>query len=208
MWPAFDVENIDESWARISPAILALIRSGYSSSAQVAAAYYQAFRSAERADGTPTVRVASLDERRVVRNLTLVGPIWTKTAIGRGAREVAETAFVRVSGEVTRHVLNGSRETLLRSIQADRQALGFARVTSGSPCYFCAALAGRGAVYSEASVGFRAHSHCSCSSEPVYSREATRPGRGREFAQLWNESTRGLSGQDAVRAFRQAYEGR
>ena len=61
---------------------------------------------------------------------------------------------------------------------------------------------------SSTSAGFQAHSHCGCGSRPVYSTDDPHSGRARELQQLWNESTRGRSGDDAVRAFRQAYEGR
>ena len=94
------------------------------------------------------------------------------------------------------------------AVEADRQALGYRRISGGDPCAFCAMLVARGGVYTEASAGFEAHSNCGCTGRPVYDRNDAHSERARELQQLWNESTRGRSGDDAVRAFRQAYEGR
>ena len=208
MWPLFDLADIDASWARLSPAILALVRSRHDLAAQRAAVFYETFRRAEDVPGSPTPRLARLDERKAVANLSLVGPIWTKTSIARGLADPLGTAFVRVSGEVSRMVLNGDRDTIVESVAADEQALGYRRISDGDPCPFCAMLVARGGVYTETSAGFQAHSHCGCGSRPVYSTDDPHSGRARELQQLWNESTRGRSGDDAIRAFRQAYEGR
>jgi hypothetical protein len=48
-------------------------------------------------------------------------------------------------------------------------------------------------------------SNCACTAEPVYSRTASLPGRGDEFARLYNESTAGADG-DLLNVFRRAYE--
>lgn len=116
----------------------------------------------------------------------------------------ARTALVRVSGAVTRHVLNGARETLHRSVRADRRALGWARATSGAPCSFCAMLASRGPVYGERTGDFQTHDHCSCGLEPVYRRDQEWPHGSREYQRLWREATEGLSGAEAQNAFRRA----
>lgn len=208
LWPIFSLDDIDGSWQRLAPALLALIQSRHDLDAQRAAAYYEAFRLAEGASGSPTTRLAPFDRRRAEANLALVGPIWTKRSIVAGTPNPLNTALVRVSGEVARLVMNGSRRTLVDSVAADRQALGFRRISDGNPCYFCAMLVGRGGVYTEASVGFQAHSNCGCTGQPVYSTADQPRARARELSQLWNESTRGHSGDDAIRAFRQAYEGR
>lgn len=68
-------------------------------------------------------------------------------------------------------------------------------------------LASRGGVYSRRSVDFPAHDGCSCSAEPVWSREQE-PPEVLALRRLWEESTAGLSGRDALNAFRRALEGR
>ena len=208
LWPIFDLADIDGSWRRLSPALLALTQRRHEDAATRGAAFYQAFRRAEQVPGTPTPRLAKFDPRKAEASLTLVGPIWTKTSIARGIQNPLDVAFERVAGEVSRQVLNGDRLTVVESVKADRQALGYRRISDGNPCAFCAMLIGRGAVFTEASVGFKAHRKCGCTARAVYDLNDAPSRRARELQQLWNESTRGHRGRNAIRAFRQAYEGR
>ncbi|MGH8875787.1 MAG: hypothetical protein ACRD0P_00325 [Stackebrandtia sp.] len=48
------------------------------------------------------------------------------------------------------------------------------------------------------------HDGCQCTAEPLYSYDAPWPGSGREFDRLWRDSTKGLAGADARKAFRRA----
>ena len=142
----------------------------------------------------------------------MTGPVAQKSKIARGkpAEQARNESLVQASGAATRHVLTGGRQSLLTLIEGDVQALGWARVTDGDPCAFCAMLSSRGIVYkSEASAGFKAHDHCACTAEPAYSRSAPLPGRGSEFQRLWNENIRGrYSGAEARNAWRRLYEQR
>ncbi|MGH8794551.1 MAG: hypothetical protein ACRDXX_18115, partial [Stackebrandtia sp.] len=52
------------------------------------------------------------------------------------------------------------------------------------------------------------HDGCRCTAEPVYSRAAPWPDDARELDRLWRDSTRGLSGAAARRAFRRAVDAR
>lgn len=77
-------------------------------------------------------------------------------------------------------------------------------------------LASRGPIYTSASsavtgpvlVGdtFKAHDRCRCVPEPVYRADAPWPRGSERYAQLWQESTRGLGGDEAIAAFRAAVE--
>jgi hypothetical protein len=97
-----------------------------------------------------------------------------------------QAAFVRTSGAITRHILDGGRDTILGSVERDEQALGWARVTDGDPCYFCLTLAGRGPVYkTEQTADFQAHDHCGCTAEPFY-RGADWPDAAREFRETYD----------------------
>ena len=150
-------------------------------------------------------------DRVAARNsLIVTGPVNIKSKVKRATppEQAARSALVEASGAASRHVLNGGRKTLLTVVQNDNVALGWARVTDGDPCAFCAMLASRGPAYkSRQQASFQPHDHCACSVEPVFSREAAWPGRGREFQQLWNDNIRGqYSGKDAIRAFRRLYE--
>lgn len=208
IWPAFNPDDLVGSWSTIEPVLLALIAAGGHTSAGLAAAYYDEFRAAEEIAGRATPVLASpLPVEEAVRSLRYVGLVETRLLVDAARPDAAEVAFTNVSGEMSRQVLNQGRDTLVASVGADEQALGWARVTDANPCAFCRMLASRGPVYSEGG-GFSAHGHCGCSVEPVYSQDQPWPGRAREWRDQWDEVTEGLSGADARLAFRQHVEGR
>jgi hypothetical protein len=151
------------------------------------------------------------DARRAAQvSMLVTGPSNIKAKIKRATpvEQATRSALVEASGAASRHVLDGGRKTALTVVQRDEIAIGWARVTDGDPCAFCAMLASRGPAYkSRQQAAFQAHDHCACSVEPVFSRAAEWPGRSREFQQLWNDNIRGqYSGKDAIRAFRRLYE--
>lgn len=59
------------------------------------------------------------------------------------------------------------RDTILTNRRRDPSAVGWRRIASGD-CKFCRMLAGRGAVYSDATARFAAHGHCKCTAQPVF----------------------------------------
>lgn len=150
------------------------------------------------------------EDRAVKVSLEVTGPVnqKSKTARRKPRVVVRDESFRDAAGAAGRHVLTGGRKSLLTVLENDPVAVGWARVTDGDPCAFCAMLASRGVVYgSAASAGFSAHDHCACTAEPAYSRSAPLPGRGQEFKDLWNRNIRGkYSGDEARRAWRRLYE--
>ena len=209
LWPLFDPRNIDESWRTMEPAVLAIIGQGRVQSASVATGYFRAFRVVEGIAGDVLVPPAPrLNRTQVLTSLRVTGPVTAKRLTLLNRPDVAPATFNVLAGALGRYVLDAGRDTVMGAVRQDRRALGWARVTSGEPCAFCAMLSGRGAVYSRETVDFRAHDACACTSEPVYSRDAARPGRGEEFAALYNEATRDAESGDLLNAFRRAYEGR
>jgi hypothetical protein len=106
-------------------------------------------------------------------------------------------------GEAGKLVLSGGRRTLIAGVDQDRRALGWERVTSGSPCSFCLMLAARGPVYGERGSQFEAHGHCSCTGEPVFERGLSPSS---DLADEWSDVTEGLSGKDARNAWRRHVE--
>src|SRR5690606_6285792 len=111
------------------------------------------------------------EDRAAVVSLNVTGPISQKQKTARGQRvdEARRKSFVESSGAATKAVLTGGRKSLLTLMEADRQLIGWVRVTDGNPCAFCAMLASRGIVRykSEAAAKFQAHDHCACTAEPV-----------------------------------------
>ncbi|CAM4098877.1 hypothetical protein NONI108955_08910 [Nocardia ninae] len=119
------------------------------------------------------------------------------------------------------------------SERSRKQVVGWARVTtSAEPCGFCQMMVSRGPTYGSASnAGFHGtdemairlfgegrdkqmrlmmrkwHTGCRCKVVPVFDRKNW-PGRADYLAarRLWNDTTDGKSGRDAVNAFRRAVE--
>jgi hypothetical protein len=128
--------------------------------------------------------------------------IMNARARGLSIPQAAQNGFVKASGAAIQIAANGGRETLLGAIGEDREAKGYQRVTDGDPCAFCQMVASRGIVaYSEASAGFESHGHCGCTAEPAFEGSTTLP-RNATFREAWNNVTAGLSGGDALNAYR------
>lgn len=173
-FPLLDGTDLDGSFERWLRVVLPIIRAQRSTSARLAANYLTTFRSLEV--GETRERLAPILAETppvdaVTTSLVVTGPAAIKSAISRGislpaAMQTAQTTAARAG---MRHVLNGGRETITATTRADPRSGGWARVTSGKPCDFCSMLAGRGAVFGEASVSFAAHDSCACSAEPAYS---------------------------------------
>lgn len=67
-----------------------------------------------------------------------------------------------ILGGLQRRITNFARGTVSGSAIADPHADGWQRVARGDGCGFCQMLAGRGAVYTEASADFASHDDCNC----------------------------------------------
>lgn len=210
LWPALDPTDLAGSWPALERALQLLILSGRREAAALAGGYLVAFRALEGAPGSAAIiSGANLSAEALATSLRVTGPVTIKRAVSLGlkAEQAGRTGLVSVSGAVSRLILNGGRDTIQRSIQADKQALGYARVASGSACSFCALIASRGPVYKSsksAGSGHSYHDHCNCGVEPVYSRDAAWPDNSRKYEELWKTTTKGLSGAEARNAFRVA----
>lgn len=148
-------------------------------------------------------------DKAAQRSLLVTGPgnLKRQAALGRTEQQAKNNGLVTASGAASRQVLNGGRATTLTLVGADDQAVGWARLTDGNPCAFCALLASRGPVYKTAeTVGFKAHDHCACTAIASFSRSQAWPGQARDYERLYRGATKGFHGQDAINAFRRAYE--
>lgn len=61
--------------------------------------------------------------------------------------QLMRDAGATAAGAAEREALRGGRDLLTESSRTDRAVMGWARVTDGDPCWFCAMLTSRGAVY-------------------------------------------------------------
>ena len=170
LWPIWQVNN-QTAFRVFTVSAVDLIRSYRQLSADLAGAFYTAFRNAEQVAGSAAPQlVTAIAVEQIVASLLATGETMTRPLPdGVALEQLRQNAFVRVSGAVSRLTLNAGRETILQSVEADRRARGWARITDGNPCYFCLTLASRGAVYkTEQTAGFQAHDHCGCVAMPVF----------------------------------------
>lgn len=214
IWPLLDTKNLDGTFDRWLSTVRPIVNAQRLISSRVAIGYVTAFRSLELGVTNdrafrPQLAGPVVDEA-LATSMLLTGPARLRAALARGVSYTSAVSRAQASSSAAamRHVLNGGRDTIDHTIEADDKALGWARVASGKACHFCAMLAGRGPIYKNQTAGFDAHDHCTCSAEPVYRDDAAWPAGSTGYHDLWEESTRGLSGDDALNAFRQSLAGR
>lgn len=218
VWPLLRFDDLDGTFDRWLRVVIPVVRAGRGTSARLAGNYLATFRAVELGvDVAPAVPVLADDVNveQLSTSMLVTGPVAIRNGFARGrpAARVVTDARVGSARAATRHVLGGGRDTIIRSVAADRAGLGWARATSGKPCAFCAMLASRGPAYkSKQTATFRPHDGCHCSPEPVYRRDADWPAGARQFRSLWDDATAGASGGpasgegggDAFNAFRRA----
>jgi hypothetical protein len=231
-WGVFDPYRVDATFPDLLRELIAIVASSRILSARSAARWYSLQRelslpATERGPDGHLSRPAAfevtpmelVDLGRLTTSITVTAPIRIKldTAAGVPVPEAATAALVQTAGAAQKEALAGGRETVAGAGARDRLLLGWQRVLeSARPCAFCAMLASRGPVYRTRSSGgqdprgnvHRYHDHCACIVQPVYSTDTDLPSRSAKLGELWNDSTKGLSGREARIAFRQAVEGR
>lgn len=184
VWPLYDIEP--DGWLTASKAI---VNANHSTSSRLAAGYVTAYRTVEIGPDptfTPELAVPLPDEQ-----------------ISRSLHYTAQNGLEASAASAGRLALEGGRQAVLRTVDADERAQGWARTTSGRCCAFCAMLAGRGPVYREDSVTFRAHDHCHCGAEPVYAGDGWNR-QSRRYREMYDQATEGE--RDPLNAFRRHWE--
>ncbi|MFE1361320.1 VG15 protein [Streptomyces harbinensis] len=196
-----DTRSIDGWWERISPAVRREILLGQSALAALARTYLRAHAAAEGVRLEPVV--VEPNTPQVDTSLFVTGPVAFKEAMAAHADETAAVRAMatQLEGSATRLLMEGPRQTTTRTFQERRVVEGWRRVAAGRGCAFCLMLVGRGAIYSRTSVHFRSHDHCRCTGVLVYRRESE-PPQVRRLQEQWREATAGLTGADAVNAWR------
>ncbi|MFD1277455.1 hypothetical protein ACFQ51_52830 [Streptomyces kaempferi] len=169
--------KVDSTWLAVRAALIPIVQQGRRQSADLArVAYGDARREAGiDGDGFDPQDPLPLLLSRLESALDVTGPVEFKKAIaaGKTPRQAMEAAAVRMVGSTQYLALEGGQQTMQRSIEEDRQATGWSRVTDGDPCAWCAMLASRGPVYKSAKTagdprrgGSTYHDHCACQAWP------------------------------------------
>lgn len=169
-WRMLDLYDLDGSFRRWLVAALPVITENRNLSTAAAVDYLR--RQRIDALGDPGVIEAAPEPpvEQVVTSarVTTVVAVKRAVAIGTPLEVAAQHALRRSTGDLSKLVLGGGRDTIIGSALAEPRVLGWRRVLRGASCSFCVLLAGRGAVYSSSTVTFRSHGHCDCGAEEVY----------------------------------------
>jgi len=177
LWDRLDVADLDRSMLSWMPAQLTALRALYGVSQAATREYITDYRLAELGDATGPFVAPAFDDRVYAQAMLLAGPARVKALIGKGMApdEAHRKAFVKFSGIVRRQVLSGGRMAIDATTKEDRRAIGWRRVSDGSPCTFCAMLVARGPIYASAQraetvagTGLEYHGHCGCTAEIMY----------------------------------------
>lgn len=262
LWQVMDFENLDQTSVLWTEAALPRIKTAYLQSQKVAAAFASNVRFATLATadtqpllapnvedpaGIPRARVElpgygvsdsepiSFDEfpEDDVRTTLLVESNYrVKSHMPLPAEDAMAAAQTNSTGGAVRQSLKGARSVTNNVVQFDRKVLGYARVTDGNPCHFCALLASRGAVYSKSSFAVsdpsftknanapknlprghidisKVHNGCRCTLRPVYSRSHEFDADATFYKAQWEkifEENQGKSPNEILQIWRDNYQ--
>jgi len=197
--------NFSATWKRYQPVVNGIIDTHYQMTAANAAEYYGHARVV--AGNRPvTIPGVTLDPEYLVKETGMMGPGQFYHFLEDHDPDTA-SAMARDSlqGAGARMVMNGGRDTVTKAAAGDPMAEGWERVIEPGACGFCAMLAGRGAVYKETTVSFRAHDHCHCVARAVFIGQES---VNREIGDQWAEATKGTRGKAAIAAWNKYWESR
>lgn len=218
LWPVLDKLHVGKSspdWLRLAIGLIAQWRDA---SSMLGAEHFVKMHEIQTGLQTSRPPLApDLPNIAIVKDLLWAGPGELKRSRLMGLADGvdglpnvrADQRAQLLSTEVaSKLVLSGGRDTTVAAVHADKRALGFMRVPDDDPCYFCAMLASRGPVYKTAESAGELndwHPDCDCHVEAIFTRNAAIPAASKGYADLWKTSTAGKSGQEAINAFRAAY---
>jgi hypothetical protein len=175
----------------------------------------------------PLIPFEPFDHDEVSRNMVVNGPSRVMAGMDQKTLEEAMTTGLHTSsGAAIRQAVNGSRSVTRTVADKDPRILGYARVTDGNPCYYCAILASRGAVYKDDSFVAsdaqfdgpdmsdlgdnwsdvaKVHDNCRCTLRPVYAKAHFRDRDSWFYYEQWKEFSKGKSNAKAIREYRKRF---
>ena len=187
-----DPMNLDATFPRYLAAVSKLLGVGRAQSDALARRYYM--RAASLAGATPEalaeVALSPILAEQVAVSLQVTGVATVKQQVAKGVPLDAAQRFglAATIAAAKRIILDGGREMLIETSKRDRNVDGWARITDGSSCAFCAMLVSRGPVFSEKSVSFRSHDRCGCGVRLVFKsdRDAGWSPQAKALRRLWD----------------------
>lgn len=165
MFASLNLSRPEKAAAFLREYIPALVARYGEAAATVAADWYDEVRAAERVGGRFLAVLAASPYQNASEGLArrAAGALFTPTPQG---------TLTALQASVGKYALGAGRETISRSVERDPRAVGWQRVVRAGSCRFCRMLAGRGAVYKEASAHFASHGDCNCAAVPSWDRDA------------------------------------
>lgn len=198
-------EQFSDGWKMLGPLVNGIISTHYEATAANAAQYYVHSRIIS---GFEHMAVPGQDpDMSYINHVTdAMGPGQFYNFLPDYDAEAASgMARDALRGASTRMVMRGGRDTVTRAVHVDSSAAGWERVIEPGACGFCAMLAGRGAVYKESTVDFRAHDHCHCVARVVF---AGQKSINEDLSSEWSRATAGTRGKAAIAAWNKYWESR
>lgn len=167
-----DPDDLTGSFLKFREAAIPYLSKGGYTAQTTAQTYFGSVKKLAGLDKPKILPLAALNAPQAKSSLTAATMKSLSLAYGvkqKGGnpKQYLDAAKSNMLGSAKRQVLNTSRKTLVTLAETDKQITGWARVSDGRPCAFCAMLVSRGPVYSVGTVGFRAHDRCGCSVRPV-----------------------------------------
>lgn len=164
-----DPTRLDATFPVYLEAAERVLGAGREASHALARRYYMRVASAAGADALE-LPLAPLNREALAASLQATGPAVVREVLDKGlslaAAQEAGLAATIAAGK--RIMLDGGRQMLVEASRQDPNVQGWARLSDGSPCGFCAMLVSRGPVYGQGTVSFRAHDGCGCGVRLVY----------------------------------------
>lgn len=210
LWPSFDPTSPKASLQRYGPAVSAVVGEFSRASISLSADHFDAMRDQAGVAGRfSTPIIDPLPDAAVEAYLETA-----VDALIESMQPDIDAITAQIESAAQQFMLDASRNEILAAVDADPQAKGWARVVRPGACSFCLMLATRGPVYtSRETASFRAHQKfngrggdCQCSAEPLFGSSYEASAHVRAAMALWSDSTSGLSGKAATRAFRRAVD--
>jgi hypothetical protein len=198
-------EKFMNSWQSVNELLQNSIN-GFFKAAEAASARYYGSSRVVQGFGHIDVPGITLDPHYLDSVMQIMGPGQFFNHLENNADAEVASNMTRdgMQGSATRLVLNGGRQTITNVATQDKAAEGWERVIEPGACSFCAMLAGRGGVYKESTVDFRAHDHCHCVARPVFKGQQS---MNQSLSEAWGRETKGTSGADARAAWDKYWRG-
>lgn len=226
---ALNFKAVDLSASGWLTAVESIVYRRYDQAMQLGQDMYLGFRSASGIPGAGALTLPQLDRDRMLRAMIVLGPYAAKHGMSEGTPipDIVKSVVANTTGSAVRASLGGARDTVQGTAVADSQCIGYTRVTSGSPCNFCAMVAAntyRSIQSASESSGTRRrsaapqparssyHNHCKCRAVPIFNQtswpeDAKR--RANEYADFYHEVSAGGGTQKEIESrFLSSFEGR